>query len=268
MRCTKCGNEMRVGSEEYCKDVNGNPMYKNFAYCDPCRIKSELPDINSMPPTHYPKKKPNGCLTAILVTVLSVLMIGVIGSLFLPSKKTELNTNPTPSAQNSVAESTTKPPKKENETSKPKKTKPKETDSNKYVAINKYENVSKKLSIKVNNASKRSSISSGNGYLAYTPDEDNSTYLVINITVKNNSKNSKRIESSDFTLCSKNGENYVPTLIVAADDKFFSYDVVNPNMRQSGNLAFTIPRKSKVSNFYLKYGNYEIFSDDILFKLN
>lgn len=42
MRCTKCGNEMRVGSEEYCKDVNGNPMYKNFAYCDTCKIQIPL----------------------------------------------------------------------------------------------------------------------------------------------------------------------------------------------------------------------------------
>lgn len=33
---------MRLGSEEYCKDVQGNPMYKNFAYCDACKTKTPM----------------------------------------------------------------------------------------------------------------------------------------------------------------------------------------------------------------------------------
>ena len=53
MRCTKCGREMRIGSEEYCKDANGNPMYKNFAYCGTCRIKSELQDMNYMHSNYF-----------------------------------------------------------------------------------------------------------------------------------------------------------------------------------------------------------------------
>lgn len=269
MRCTKCGREMRVGSEEYCKDANGNPMYKNFAYCDTCRIKSELQDMNYMHSNQRPKKKTNGCLTAILVTVLSLIMIGVIGHLLLPRNENDSKSKATPDVQASPDKSTTQPPKKDNSSSKPQKTETKkaETGHKKYISLNKYGKVSKKMSIKVNNAGKKASISCGNGYLAYKPGEDNSIYIVVNITVKNNSNNSKRIESSDFTLCSKGGENYVPTLIVGADDNFFSYDVINPKMKQSGNLAFTVPKNSKISNFYLMYENYDIFSEDIFFKL-
>ena len=42
MKCKKCGREMRLWSEEYCKDVHGNPMYKNFAYCDACKTKTPM----------------------------------------------------------------------------------------------------------------------------------------------------------------------------------------------------------------------------------
>ena len=114
MRCTKCGREMRVGSEEYCKDANGNPMYKNFAYCDTCRIKSELQDMNYMHSNQRPKKKTNGCLTAILVTVLSLIMIGVIGHLLLPRNENDSKSKATPDVQASPDKSTTKPNKKDN----------------------------------------------------------------------------------------------------------------------------------------------------------
>lgn len=39
MRCIKCGNELKINSEEYCKDVQGKPLYKNFAYCNTCKIR-------------------------------------------------------------------------------------------------------------------------------------------------------------------------------------------------------------------------------------
>ena len=42
MKCSKCGNELRLESEEYCKDVQGRPMYRNFAYCDNCKEKTPL----------------------------------------------------------------------------------------------------------------------------------------------------------------------------------------------------------------------------------
>lgn len=42
MKCNKCGAELRIVSEEYCKDVKGRPMYKEYAYCDFCRTKTPL----------------------------------------------------------------------------------------------------------------------------------------------------------------------------------------------------------------------------------
>lgn len=42
MKCNKCGAELRIVSEEYCKDVKGRAMYKEYAYCDFCRTKTPL----------------------------------------------------------------------------------------------------------------------------------------------------------------------------------------------------------------------------------
>lgn len=53
MKCTKCGAELRVNSEEYCKDVKGRPMYKYFAYCDACRIKYDISAQNPPMSNNY-----------------------------------------------------------------------------------------------------------------------------------------------------------------------------------------------------------------------
>lgn len=45
MKCPKCGKELQVKSEKYSENVNGKPLYKNFAYCDECNVRySVSPD--------------------------------------------------------------------------------------------------------------------------------------------------------------------------------------------------------------------------------
>lgn len=52
MKCNKCGAELRIVSEEYCKDVMGRPMYREYAYCDYCKTKSPVQNNPSTPQTN------------------------------------------------------------------------------------------------------------------------------------------------------------------------------------------------------------------------
>ena len=45
MKCKKCNQEMRFGQEACGTDINGNPIFKDFAYCDNCRIRVEIQQI-------------------------------------------------------------------------------------------------------------------------------------------------------------------------------------------------------------------------------
>lgn len=42
MKCTNCGNEMRVVPEAVGMDNSGNPIYHRMAYCDACKIKTDI----------------------------------------------------------------------------------------------------------------------------------------------------------------------------------------------------------------------------------
>lgn len=42
MKCEKCGNELRLGNEQVGLDQQNNPIIHQFAYCDNCRIKTDM----------------------------------------------------------------------------------------------------------------------------------------------------------------------------------------------------------------------------------
>lgn len=42
MKCTNCGNEMRVVPEAIGMDNSGNPVYHRMAYCDSCKTKTDI----------------------------------------------------------------------------------------------------------------------------------------------------------------------------------------------------------------------------------
>lgn len=42
MKCERCGNELRIGNEQVGFDENKNPVIHQFAYCDNCRIKTDI----------------------------------------------------------------------------------------------------------------------------------------------------------------------------------------------------------------------------------
>lgn len=51
MKCKKCNQEMRFGQEACGTDINGNPIFKDFAYCDNCRIRVEIQQTSPVQPT-------------------------------------------------------------------------------------------------------------------------------------------------------------------------------------------------------------------------
>lgn len=85
MKCQNCGQEMRFGQEQFGTDTTGNPLYKDFAYCDNCGNKVEIQQAQSIQQplqqqnsgsydarvqTNNPPKKKHGCLWSIIVFFL------------------------------------------------------------------------------------------------------------------------------------------------------------------------------------------------------
>lgn len=88
-------------------------------------------------------------------------------------------------------------------------------------------------------------ISSGNGYLKYTADGN---YLLIKVTVTNNSKEAINIDSSDFVLKDENNARYRSSILVSVDNMdMFNFENINPNATESGYIAYDI------ANTDLKY---------------
>lgn len=87
MRCNKCGNELRVGTEQVGVDGQNLPIVHRFGYCDNCRMKWDLDVGNDcMSPNGSPNKKHNfdfGTASIILGIsgfILTFFVIGIIPS--------------------------------------------------------------------------------------------------------------------------------------------------------------------------------------------
>lgn len=156
MKCQNCGQEMRFGQERCGTDITGNPLYKDFAYCDNCRVKVEIQQAQSTPPpndgfksagiqnfNNTPKKKKHGCLWTIIVFF-------IICGLFSQCSNSDDDSANTSNNDTSISSEATVTPKakdkrkkdskKNKDTSKPKKTaKPKSTLSPKQIKAKKKE---------------------------------------------------------------------------------------------------------------------------------
>ena len=81
-------------------------------------------------------------------------------------------------------------------------------------------------------------ISAGNGFLKYTADGE---YLLIKLTITNNSKSSININATDFVLKDENGATYASSVLVTVDNMdMFNYETLNPNATESGYIAYDI----------------------------
>ena len=84
---------MRFGQEACGTDINGNPIFKDFAYCDNCRIRVEIQQTPPVQPTNngfqsagvqninnVPKKKKHGCLWSIIIFFLVCALLYQCGN--------------------------------------------------------------------------------------------------------------------------------------------------------------------------------------------
>ncbi|MDR1774040.1 MAG: DUF4352 domain-containing protein [Clostridioides sp.] len=79
-------------------------------------------------------------------------------------------------------------------------------------------------------------------------------YLVINITLNNNSNDSGSISNSDFKVEDSNGAEYVSSTLI--HDDFMSWETINPHLEKTTNLAFEIPSDANINEFKLKYHTF------------
>lgn len=68
MKCQNCGSELRFGQEQVAFDVNNNPIFHQFSYCDNCKMKLDLTLQQNCYPT---TKKESVC--GIIGMILSFL---------------------------------------------------------------------------------------------------------------------------------------------------------------------------------------------------
>lgn len=87
MRCNKCGNELRVGTEQVGVDDKNLPIVHRFGYCDNCRMKWDLDVGNDcISPNESPNKNRNidfstiSLILGISGFILTFFVIGIIPS--------------------------------------------------------------------------------------------------------------------------------------------------------------------------------------------
>ena len=138
---------MRFGQEQCGSDANGNPIYKDFAYCDNCTSKVEIQQAPTVEKpnndfksvgiqniNNTPKKKKNGCLWYIIIFFLVCALFSQCGNSNDDSDNAEKNDTSTsseiattPKAKNKKKKESKKhnniaKSKKPKQTVKPKKT--------------------------------------------------------------------------------------------------------------------------------------------------
>lgn len=98
-----------------------------------------------------------------------------------------------------------------------------------------------KVTFKVNSIGEVNEISAANGYMKYTPDAEGAVFLNVNVTVKNDDTEMIQTDSSFFKLIAANGAEYAPSSIIVADEKYFTYEGINPGLALTGNVVFEVP---------------------------
>lgn len=210
----------------FCKKC-GKELADNAKFCDGCgAVQDESSQVQQAVNTPV-KKKSHGCLIAILIFVGIVIIVGIVGAIGVGQSK-DKNPSNTGEVQSETKSSTSN-----------------------VIAIGQPEQIGDFI-LTVNNSSLANEITAANGLLKYTPDEGGQ-YAVINVTVENIAKSSRSFSSGDFKIETAEGLRYTATMLPSADEKFLSFDGLNPGLSVTGNLAFSVPTGSDLSNFKLTY---------------
>lgn len=236
IKCPECGKE--VSDQAASCPSCGHPLkQKENAQSQMQQNGKQSNDRYRSQPV---KKKGHGCLITVIIVVVFFAIVGMIigGTSDKTDSKEDIDAKSTKSAEETV-EQTEIPFGQEGGLGN--------------------------LSMTVNEATEAESISAANGYMSYKP--DSGKYAIVNVTIKNNSKNSEQVLLNYFRLIGPDEAEYVSTIIPVADDKFLTIDSINPNLDITGNLVFEIPKDLDVTDCVLHYSDYDLFSGSFDFSL-
>lgn len=126
------------------------------------------------------------------------------------------------------------------------------------------EGQSEDLSLKVNKVGDKKEITEGS-IISYKP--DSGKYAIINITIKNTGKEAISLTNGYFKLITADDAEYEPTILIGLDNKYISFESINPGLDVTGNLVFEVPNDLKVSSATLKFSGTGLFSKSTVFSL-
>lgn len=185
-------------------------------------------------------------------------MIAVITLMMFTGCATQTSTTP----ENKVTTNDETSDEKSSKDDSSEDTKTEETS----IKFNKNGNISENVTLKVNDAKKTNKIPLYNNTMYSEPSDEDGTFIVVNVTLKNTGKKSEDLNYLYFNLIGPDEEEYVPTTIVGADDNFLTLNAINPKMKETGNIAFQVPKDAKISKYKLCYSG-GLFSEEYYFNL-
>jgi hypothetical protein len=120
------------------------------------------------------------------------------------------------------------------------------------------------LLLKVNEVGDTKEITE-NDFLSYKP--DSGKYAIINITIKNNGKEAISLTNGYFKLVTADEAEYNPTILIGLDNKYISFESINPGLEVTGNLVFEVPTDLVVSDTTLRFSGTGLFTGSTNFSL-
>lgn len=126
------------------------------------------------------------------------------------------------------------------------------------------EGQSEDLVLVVNQVGEANEISE-NQFISYKP--DSGKYAIINITIKNTGKEAVSLTNGYFKLISSDEAEYTPTILIGLDNKYISFESINPGLDITGNLVYVVPTDLVVSDSILRFYGTGLFTSSSNFSL-
>lgn len=206
------------------------------------------------------KKQGGGVLKFIITGIVIIALVGFIASLNEP--KQVANTNDTSNQQNAdnpANDTNTKATANSEETDASDSSEAKDD----LIALGS-EGQSDDLILKVNEVGDTDEIKE-NDFLSYKP--DSGKFAIVNITIKNSGKQAVSLTNGYFKLLTADGTEYTPTILIGLDNKYISFETINPGLDVTGNLVFEVPADLKVADTTLQFSGTGLFTASTNFSL-
>ena len=206
------------------------------------------------------KKQGGGVLKFIITGIVIIALVGFIASLNEP--KQVANTNDTSNQQNAdnpANDTNTKATANLEETDASDSSEAKDD----LIALGS-EGQSDDLILKVNEVGDTDEIKE-NDFLSYKP--DSGKFAIVNITIKNSGKQAVSLTNGYFKLLTADGTEYTPTILIGLDNKYISFETINPGLDVTGNLVFEVPADLKVADTTLQFSGTGLFTASTNFSL-